>query len=315
MAQVIEAGLRSGVVTGQHVLERATPMVLAEHLPPEVLGQLLDSSLTDRPLTPESLVETLGADGLAGHLPSEMLWDIVASATEGSTMSGTPETEHRHRIYFGAVLDSAVQLGLVESTSILKFATPEQLMEHLPLPIRIRILERCLESTNMTAELLVETVGCKTLAEHLPVDVLWAAICTWESSPHAERDHAIADTEAPASYVPPPTTFTAEPTLIPPPGADPMPASEPDPVEDALPSDDLVTPDLDDDEFLYDDESDEQDVTHVFKVADLMAEAGETFSGEYEEEAGIDMETLEIKSTVDPPRERKLGSFTRRRPD
>jgi hypothetical protein len=62
------------------VLTHATPDVLANHLPPELLSKVLAASLASGSMTPERVLETVTPELLSTHLPHEVLWQCIAAA-------------------------------------------------------------------------------------------------------------------------------------------------------------------------------------------------------------------------------------------
>jgi len=81
-AKVVASGLEHQVFAPADVLTHATPEVLANHLPSELLGKVLASSLASGSMTPDRVLETITPDLLAKHLPHEVLWACIAAAAE-----------------------------------------------------------------------------------------------------------------------------------------------------------------------------------------------------------------------------------------
>lgn len=79
-ARVVESGLKHEIFNPSDVLAHATPDVLANHLPPELLSKVLAASLAAGSMTPERVLETVTPDLLAQHLPHEVLWACIAAA-------------------------------------------------------------------------------------------------------------------------------------------------------------------------------------------------------------------------------------------
>jgi hypothetical protein len=79
-AKMMESGLEHEVFAPTDVLAHATPDVLANHLPPELLSKVLASSLATGSMTPERVLETVTPDLLAKHLPHDVLWACIAAA-------------------------------------------------------------------------------------------------------------------------------------------------------------------------------------------------------------------------------------------
>ena len=70
-ARVMESGLENQVFAPSDVLAHATPDVLANNLPADLLSKVLTASLAAGSMTPELL---------ARHLPHEVLWQCIAAA-------------------------------------------------------------------------------------------------------------------------------------------------------------------------------------------------------------------------------------------
>jgi hypothetical protein len=63
--------------------------VLASHLPPELLGKVLASSLATGSMTPERVLETVTPELLAKHLPHDVLWACIAAAAARAGVTGS----------------------------------------------------------------------------------------------------------------------------------------------------------------------------------------------------------------------------------
>ena len=79
-ARVVESGLQNQIFNPADVLAHATPDVLANHLPPDLLSKILAASLAAGSMTPERVLETVTPELLAKHLPHEVLWACIAAA-------------------------------------------------------------------------------------------------------------------------------------------------------------------------------------------------------------------------------------------
>lgn len=89
-ARMVESGLENKIFAPSDVLAHATPDVLANHLPPELLSKVLAASLAAGAMTPERVLETVTPDIMAKHLPHEVLWAciVAAAARAGVTSPG-----------------------------------------------------------------------------------------------------------------------------------------------------------------------------------------------------------------------------------
>ena len=69
------------------VLAHATPDVLANHLPPELLSKVLQASLASGSMTADRVLETVTPELLAKHLPHDVLWACIAAAAARAGVS------------------------------------------------------------------------------------------------------------------------------------------------------------------------------------------------------------------------------------
>lgn len=81
-ASIFEAGLANDIFAPAQVLSHVTPEVMAQHLPPDVMTKVLQSSLSAGAMTPERVLETLAPAILAEHIPHQVLWECVLAAAE-----------------------------------------------------------------------------------------------------------------------------------------------------------------------------------------------------------------------------------------
>jgi len=79
-ARVMESGLENQVFAPSDVLAHATPDVLANNLPPDLLSKVLTASLAAGSMTPERVLETITPDVMSKHVPHDVLWACIAAA-------------------------------------------------------------------------------------------------------------------------------------------------------------------------------------------------------------------------------------------
>jgi hypothetical protein len=78
--------------------------------------------------------------------------------------------------FFVEALSSALELGIAQPDDVLRHVTPDILAQHLPRPLWARLLTACLGAPRVDAQLVIETIGLPNLAEHVPAQLMWAAI-------------------------------------------------------------------------------------------------------------------------------------------
>jgi hypothetical protein len=79
-AQMMASGLDNKIFAPSDVLSHATPDVLANNLPPDLLSKVLQASLTAGQMTPDRVLETVTPDVMGRHLPHDVLWACIAAA-------------------------------------------------------------------------------------------------------------------------------------------------------------------------------------------------------------------------------------------
>jgi hypothetical protein len=87
-AQMMASGLDNQIFGPAEVLAHATPDVLAQSLPPELLGKVLASSLAAGAMTPDRVLETVTPDVMARHIPHDVLWACIAQAAQKAGVAG-----------------------------------------------------------------------------------------------------------------------------------------------------------------------------------------------------------------------------------
>ena len=88
-ARMMESGLEQKIFAPADVLTHATPDVLAQSLPPELLSKVLAASLSAGSMTPERVLETVTPEAMSKHLPHDVLWDCIASAAARAGVNGS----------------------------------------------------------------------------------------------------------------------------------------------------------------------------------------------------------------------------------
>lgn len=89
-AQMMASGLDNKIFGPTDVLAHATPDVLANNLPPDLLSKVLAASLAAGAMTPDRVLETITPDIMGRHIPHDVLWAcIAAAAARAGVASGT----------------------------------------------------------------------------------------------------------------------------------------------------------------------------------------------------------------------------------
>lgn len=89
-SHMMAAGLEEKIFEPADVLAQATPEVLANHLPPDLMSRMLQASLAAGSMTPERVLETVTPELLAKHVPHEVLWGCIEDAARRAGMAAPP---------------------------------------------------------------------------------------------------------------------------------------------------------------------------------------------------------------------------------
>lgn len=86
-AEMLEAGLGEKILEPRDVLKHATPDVLANNLPADLMSRMLQASLEAGSMTPEHVILTVTPGVLAEHVPHDVLWACIAEGAERSGLA------------------------------------------------------------------------------------------------------------------------------------------------------------------------------------------------------------------------------------
>lgn len=93
----MRSALDEDILTPEEIVARVGPEVMASHLPPALMSQLLSKSLSAGAMKPEHVVSVLNPEILCEHIPHELIWECIAEAADRAGMtrprSGLPEVE------------------------------------------------------------------------------------------------------------------------------------------------------------------------------------------------------------------------------
>jgi hypothetical protein len=114
------------------------------------------------------------------------------------------------RQFLKIAIESGIETGMVAPADVLRHATPDVLASSLPAAQTAKLLKASLAAASMDPQLVVDTLGIDTLAEHLPTNVLWA--CLADQAGKALGNTA---TVADATPAPAPAKAAAKPAAKP----------------------------------------------------------------------------------------------------
>lgn len=174
--QIIQSALEEDLVGPKKVLEHVTPEVMANHLPPALMSEILSKSLSAGAMRAELVLATLNPELMAEHIPHEVLWACIAEAGSEAGMEDGSGGVGPLRRFLEAAIASGLDYGMVSEDEVLRELTPEILAECLPVSLKAALLRACFEADKVDPELVVRTLGVASLAEHSPIPELWKIV-------------------------------------------------------------------------------------------------------------------------------------------
>jgi hypothetical protein len=82
----------------------------------------------------------------------------------------------KRRKWISILLEEALRLGVLSPADILRHMTPAVLATDLPPALVASILQAGLDNAGFEPEVVVKTLGPDNLAEHLPLPLLWSCL-------------------------------------------------------------------------------------------------------------------------------------------
>jgi hypothetical protein len=184
LTRLLELGLESHVFEAPDIVAYATPDVLSECLPPEVMAVLFQETMARGAMTPDLIVSVLRPETLAQYIPHNILWSCISGACErgGIGAQGSKTTEAKRKFVQGAMA-AGLECGMLDPEDLFKHVSPEVLAFYLPTQLKAKVLHETLRVGKINPQIVLEIVGIDGLAAHAPPAVMWA--CMMESASRA----------------------------------------------------------------------------------------------------------------------------------
>jgi|GEM_PF-953964 len=195
---IVTAALGESIMEADDVTKHATPDVLAESLPADLMSKVLQAALSSGSMTPKVILETLTPALLSAHVPHPVLWESVESVAKRAGLAEASEGGNgvgdARRRFLQVVLESGLANECVTADDVLAHATPDVLATHLPPPLKAKMLSAGLAANALNPQLIVDTLGVEDLSTHLPIRVLWS--CGQQAAARSLGDADAADVGA-----------------------------------------------------------------------------------------------------------------------
>ena len=107
------------------------------------------------------------------------------------------------RDFLGTVIASGLELEMLTPDDVIELVTMDVLAHHLPVDLKARLLAAALKSSNMSASLVLDTLGVEGIVEHSPAPLLWHIVAVGAQRALGKQEPAKASEAAkPVSTTP-----------------------------------------------------------------------------------------------------------------
>jgi hypothetical protein len=175
----VDSGLHEQIFDSSDLMSHATPEILAENLPPDLVAKVLQSALAAGSMTTDSILNTLTPEIIAKYLPHIVLWECVSSSAKRSGITDAKtdvQNGDKRRTFLRRVLDCGLTAKVLTPDDVLRHTTPDVLAKHLPNDLKAKLLTEGLRANKLNPQLIVDTLGVDALAGHMPMSVVWACL-------------------------------------------------------------------------------------------------------------------------------------------
>jgi hypothetical protein len=177
LAHALAEGLKNGLAAPPAILTHVTPELISAQLPKELTTQIVAKALGAGRLTPDLILEVASPVLLAEHVDPQALWKCVQDLAKAAKLDqkGRQASEPARR-WLGDVLRMALDLGLMDERDVVRFLPPTEWVKDAPLPVLAEMLKAGLGRGRFDAEIALQHLTPKVIAEHLPTALTWSCI-------------------------------------------------------------------------------------------------------------------------------------------
>lgn len=179
LSLVLDEALRLGVLKPAHLLAHATPEVLAERLPRELMVKVFASAFSTGKLTPEGILAVAPPSTLAQFVTPAILWDAVRAAAERSqlvTADGVPRGPQPARSFLALSLAAGLERGIFSPADVVRHLPPSSWVGEVPLEVVAGIMGAGLAQAAFDAELVLRLLNPQVIAENVAPQLAWRVI-------------------------------------------------------------------------------------------------------------------------------------------
>lgn len=176
LAYTLDEGMRLGVFSPSDLLLHATPEVLAEHLPRELMVKVFASAFSTGRLTPEGILAVAPPSTLVRHVASVVLWGCVREAAHRGGIDAPSDLVRGKaplRVWLGHVMGGGIERGIFTPADALRHMPPRDWVRDMPIDLVARLIAAGLTRSNFDSSLALEVICPDALAENVAPHLIW----------------------------------------------------------------------------------------------------------------------------------------------
>lgn len=176
LAHVLDEALRLGVMPPAVLLAHATPEVLAERLPRDLMVKVFASAFATGKLTPEGILEVAPPATLVLHVAPTILWAAVRDAAARAGMVEPSEQAPGNsppRDLLASALGVGLGRGVLGARDVLRHLPPATWVGTVPVNVVAALLARGLSASAWDADAALALLTPEVIGAWLPPHLVW----------------------------------------------------------------------------------------------------------------------------------------------
>ena len=180
LSYTIDEALRLGVFAPANLLTHASPEVLAEHLPRDLMVKVFASAFSTGRLTPEGILAVAPPSTLVRHVAASILWACVREAAHrngiDAAASALPKGKTPARTWLGNVLRAGLDRGIFTPGDVARHIPPRDWVREVPIELVAKMIGAGLTRPNFDPVLALEILTPEAIGEHVAPNLAWAVV-------------------------------------------------------------------------------------------------------------------------------------------
>jgi hypothetical protein len=177
LGYALEEAQRRGIADAAFVIGFATPEVLVSQLPRDVTARLIAGALTSGVMSPTAVLETAPPMVMAEHLDPEVLWRCVAGAAVRAGLDARDSgVGPEPRGWLEAILQKAIEDGLVTPADVVRHIPPAEFVRDAPLAVVAELIRSGLTGGKFDPSLVLTHLTPHVIAFNLPPVLGWSCV-------------------------------------------------------------------------------------------------------------------------------------------